>query len=226
MPELSILLPSLRRDAARQRIEEFAQTNGDTDYEIVLVSPFDDLRGDRVVNVPEPEACGSVAGTITAYEHSSAPYLAYWSDDVSPTPRCLTRMLDFVKGKPAPFIGSFRVRDLAGREFPHRTVYGRLYADWGCLSRESIDEAGGFFDAGYRVYWADPDLSLRTWLNNGCVGICPDEWIERNDIADPLKESNRTCHFLQDAEVFLDRWHAQMGDGLKRAWYEVNKEYS
>ncbi len=40
MAEVSILLPSLRRDAVLLRIQEFSATNANVDYEIVVVSPF------------------------------------------------------------------------------------------------------------------------------------------------------------------------------------------
>ena len=52
MPEVSIILPSLRPEAVLQRIKEFSITNKDVDYEIVVVSPFT-IKQDRVVHIYE-----------------------------------------------------------------------------------------------------------------------------------------------------------------------------
>ena len=61
MPEISILIPSLRREQIERRIVEFAGANPDVDYEIVVTSPFP-VSGDRVVHVLEHRR-----------EHISAP---------------------------------------------------------------------------------------------------------------------------------------------------------
>src|SRR5215813_11581987 len=129
MPEIAILLPSLRRSAVSRRIIEFSATNPDVDYEIVIVSPFQ-VQGRNVLHVPEEERRGVIRAVNAAYANTSAEYIAVWSDDASPDFQCLGKMLDFLKTKNGPVIGSFRKRNANGKELEQWSVYGRLYGSW------------------------------------------------------------------------------------------------
>ncbi len=172
MPEVSIILPSLRPEAVLQRIKEFSITNKDVDYEIVVVSPFT-IKQDRVVHIYEEKQLGTVHAHNIAYKNSSGEYVVWWADYTSPTTNCLSNMLSFIKGRKEPFIGSFSVKDGRGRKIPRLGVYGKLYACFGCASKNTINLIGGYFDSVYKCYWADPDMCLRAWQNGGKVKVCP-----------------------------------------------------
>ncbi|MGK7903695.1 MAG: glycosyltransferase family 2 protein [Hormoscilla sp.] len=226
MPELSILLPSLRRENTIKRIEEFSQTNGEVDYEIIVVSPFV-VEGDRVIHVLEDEPKGSVCAQNMAYANSSGKYIVIWTDDISPTNNCLVEMLNFVKGKPDPFIGVFRVKRKNGVEEPQWLIYGKLQVCFGCTSRNTITRVGGYLDPVFKSFWSDPDLSLRTWEKGGQVSTCPSAWL----ISDPkelgsieiVEQGNTSKYLDKDIETFLNRWHEKLGTGMPRDPKVINR---
>ena len=221
MAELSILLPSLRPDAVRRKVEEFLLTNADVDYELVIVSPFK-VEGERVVHVPETERRGVIHAINEAYRHDKGQYIVLWSDDATPEHGCLRRMLDFVRNKPIPFLASFRRRGLNGKEAEQWAVYGKLYAGWLCAARQTFDRVGGLFEPSFKNYWADPDLSLRVWKQGGKVEVCKDAWIGVEQIDDQVKSDNLSSSFDKDTSVFFERWHSEFGKGARKVWTDIN----
>ena len=161
-PLVSILLPSLRPQAVAKRVLEFETTNPNCNYEIIVVSPFS-IVAPRVVHVLEEQPQGAIGACRLALEHAKGDLIFYWSDDCSPTTDCLQTMAGFVRAHRSPFIGSFRILNGSGSEAAQWQAYDQLYACWGCLSRATLHEVGGFFDPIFRNYWADPDLSMRAW---------------------------------------------------------------
>lgn len=193
---ISITLPSLRPKAVAKRIKEFAF---EEDYEIIVVSPFYVM--DAVHIYQEPIGC--VAAHALAYKHSKGEYITFWADDTSPTSGCLSHMVDFVRGK-GLFIGSFRVKDRRRRELAQWSINGKLYAGFGCASRETFEKVG-YFDPAYRSYFADPDLSMKVWKAGGSVEVCPDAWVITEGISDNISAEN-SKYFEQDRKSFVSRW--------------------
>src|SRR5262249_39489544 len=184
--------------------------------------PFQ-VQGRNVLHVPEEERRGVIRAVNAAYANTSAEYIAVWSDDASPDFQCLGKMLDFLKTKNGPVIGSFRKRNANGKELEQWSVYGRLYGSWLCASRQTLDAVGGLFDPGYKNFWADPDLSLRVWTNNGTVEVCRDAWILVEQIVDQVKADNLSSSFEDDTNFFLNRWNAHFVGTAKPAWNEINR---
>jgi len=223
LPEVSIILPSLRPDAVRQRIKEFAATNGDVDYEIIVVSPFI-LKEDRVVHIYEEKPLGTIHAHNIAYGRSSGEYIIPWSDDALPTPKCLSNMLTFVKSHRGPIIAAFRLKDKQGRELALWCVYGKPIAAWGCLSKKTINLIGGYYDTAYKSYWADPDMCLRAWGKRVKVKACPNAWVVMDHIMDSVRTDSWNKYLAQDTETFLNRWHNKLGKGIARS--DVEKDWT
>ncbi len=221
MPEVSITLPSLRPEAVLQRIKQFSMTNKGVDYEIIVVSPFP-VKEERVIHVYEKEPSGNVPAHNIACKNSSGEYIVYWSDDIYPTANCLANMLRFVKSKEKPFIGAFRLRR-QGQEKTQWTVYGKLYAPIGCVSRKTLDLIGQYFDPVYRAYWADPDMCLRTWEKGGRVEVCPDALVEDANMMDEVRGKSWDRFFAKDTETFFNRWHDKLGKGTEKDWRRINR---
>ncbi|MEE3717382.1 glycosyltransferase [Tumidithrix elongata RA019] len=224
MSKISLLIPTLRPTEILQRIEEFAETNANVDYEIVVVSPFL-VTGDRVVHVREETPSGTVAAMNLAYKKSSGEYVVYLSDDVSPAINCLSIMLDFIKTKKEPFIAGFSPQYMSGEKFPVFSVYGRLYAGWGCISKGTAEMVGGLFNPSYRTAWVDPDLCLRVWLLGGRVEVCEDAVLIVKDIHDSIKSDNLKNYFDKDKEIFFNEWHDKLGEGVDKHWAMENWEF-
>jgi len=223
MPLISIIMPSLRPQKCLQRIEEFAETNPDVDYEMIVVSPFL-VQKEKVVHIHETTRQGCLYAHRIAYLNSSGEYVVWWADDASPTTNCLSIMMDFIRHRNAPFIGSFRIKNTEQKELDTVwTVYGKLYACYGCSSKESLELVGGYFDPIFKNNWADPDLSLRVWEYGGRVELCPDSWIVVNSINDEVYSENLNNYFDADTETFLNRWHNKLGQGIEKTWQLINK---
>ncbi len=224
MPEISIILPSLRQEALFQRVREFSLACPDVDYEIIVVSPFE-VKMDRVVHIFERDRKGCIHAHGLAYHHASGEYIVPWSDDASPTVGCLDNMLKFMKGKRDPFIASFRIKNKYHYELSPWRVYGRLYACWACVSRRTLDMVGGYYDPVFRSYWADPDLSLRVITKGGKIGTCRNTWVILQHINDKVRADNFDKYFKPDTDTFISRWHHQYGQGYDRGeWKNFNTE--
>lgn len=227
MPEVSITLPSLRREAVLRMIKELSMTNGNVDYEIIVVSPFT-VKEDRVVHIYEENALGNIHAANVAYENSSGKYIMTWCDDVFPTINCISDMLNFVKNENDPFIGSFKIRYRQGHEHPQFGVYDKLYACYGFCSRDTINLIGGYLDTVYKSHWADPDIALRTWEKGGKVKVCPNAYVIMDHIDDEVTRNNSKKYFDNDKITFLNRWHDKLGKGIDRnlvnnQWNIINK---
>lgn len=221
VPEVSILLPSLRPDAVALKVKQFQETNPDMDYELVVVSPFE-IVGEKVVHVLETERRGVIHAINQAYTHAQGKFIVLWSDDATPEAGCLKAIIEFVKGKQTPFLASFRRRDIRGVEHEQWAVYGKLYAGWLCADRATFELVGGLFNPAYRNYWADPDLSLRVWENGGEVAVCREAWINVEQINDQVKSENLKSSFEIDTETFFGYWHSKLGKGKRKDWESIN----
>jgi GT2 family glycosyltransferase len=223
MAEISIILPTLRKDEALKRIKEFEMTNENIDYEIIVISPFY-VEGKKIKQVLEKTPQGVIAAMNKGYEIASAHYVCWWSDAASPTQNCLLNMINFLKTKHSPFIGAFRIKNIHGRELSQWKAYERLYACWGCASKETINTVGGLFDPVFHSYFADPDLGLRVWEKGGVVAVCPDAYIIINRIpGDKFRKFHKEKYFQNDMQIFFNRWHPKLGKSIKQNFYQVIK---
>jgi hypothetical protein len=220
MKEISILLPSLRFNALAKSISEFDNTNSDVDYEIVVVSPFE-VEGIKTVWVPEIGRLGTILAEKIALRKARGEYIVYFSDDVSPTKDCLKNMLEFMKQHKDPFIGAFKMATSYGKEIGPFGAYNKLYACYGCLSKNTIELLNGYLSTDFQYSWADIDLSLRCWEANGSVEICQDAVVIPRQIEDEVYKSHRHT-FQEDFEVFLKKWHDKLGQGIVRHDGAVN----
>ena len=222
MPIISILLPSLREEAVLERIEEFSLTNSNVDYEIIVVGPFT-ITKERVISIYEAKPEGCYAAMRSAYENSRGEWIVYWSDDASPVEHCLSNMLNFIRKDKWPFIGAFSLKNKQGRHLPQWSVYGKLYASWGCISKDTVNMIGGLFDPVFKSFWGDPDMCLRAFQKDIRVKICPNACALIRQIKDNIKNNNLIAYFNSDMETFLNRWHDRFCKGIKREFSSVNK---
>jgi len=223
MKEISILLPSLRPEMVKRRIEEFAQTNPNVDYEIIVVSPFK-VEGKNVKWI-EDRKLGSVFATNLAYYYSNSNYLMYYSDKVIPTKNCLTAMLNYVKLNVEPFIGAFKMVRPNGQEIGAFKCYNKLYACYGCMSKKTVRLIGGFFDIYFLHSWADIDISLRCWEAGGKVEVCQNAIVKPIPLKDKVYKDHRNQTWNKDVEYFLSKWHNKLGEGFERKAEYINNPH-
>jgi GT2 family glycosyltransferase len=215
-PLVSITLPSVRPDLVEQRIKDYERTCADINYELIIVSSFV-VEGPNVIHVPEHTRLGATGAQHEAYDHASGQYVVWMSDDAVPTPGCIKNIVEFVSGKREPFIAAFRVRNAANhfRERAQAAIYGKLFACWGCASRGTIEQIGGFFDTVYFATHTDVDQSLRCWNSGGEVLTCPSAWMVWDDADDELK-----------SRAYLSKWEERDGAIFRARWDPVFGKYS
>jgi len=224
---ISILLPSLREELLNKRVVEFALTNPTTQYQLVVVSPFE-VKGPNVKWLKDvPPFKGSVRATNFALGSAIGEYIMYFSDDVSPTKDCLKNMIEFVKanemGNINPFVGAFRMNRDNGAEIGPWGVFGYPYACYGVVSRASLLKLGNvLFNHNYLYSWVDCDLSMRVWDLGGKVEICENAIVIPKQVDDEVYRSHRTT-FNQDFNTFANKWHPKYGEGIPREIGTINR---
>jgi hypothetical protein len=226
MKEISILIPSLRENAVKNSIIEFERTNPTVDYELVITSPFK-VEGKNVVWVEEKTLKGSVFATHEAFLKSSGNYVVYFSDDVTPDMNCLYYMLEFMKANEKYnklFLGAFKMVTDYDREIGPFAAYKKLYACYGCISKESVEKVGCVFDCNFKYSWCDIDLSLRVWEKEGLVAVCDEAKVIPHQIEDEIYKDHRNKYWNHDVNFFLDRWHSKLGEGLEKKDGAVNRK--
>ena len=220
---VSILLPSLREELVKQRVKEWVTNNPNTDFEIIVVSPFK-IVGEHVLWTEDyPPFKGSVFATNLALSRAKGDYIIYFSDDVAPTKLCLKNMLEFMKDKPEPFLGAFKMFTPTGKEIGAFGAYKKLYACYGCLSRNTLLKLSNIlFRPEFKYSWADIDLSLRVWELGGQVEICPIAGVIPKQVEDEVYRSHRTT-FDQDFNTFANKWHPKYSKDIPREIGAINR---
>lgn len=220
---ISILIPSLREKLLKQRIVEFALTNPTTQYELIVVSPFEIKESNVIWIKDSPPFRGSVKATNQALGSAKGEYIMYFSDDVSPTKDCLKSMIEFLKTKEEPFLGAYKMTHPGGFTIGPFGAYDRLYACYGCLSKTSLLKLNNLlFDNKFQYSWADIDLSLRIWELGGKVEICENAIVIPKQEDDEVYRSHRTT-FDQDFNTFANKWHSKYGEGITREIGAINR---
>ncbi len=219
----SILLPSLRENLLKQRIIDWANTNPDEEYELVVVSPFK-VQDPSVLWIKEKEKSNSVIATNVAHSYANGDYLVYFSDDVIPGKDCLKNMRKFIESQEKkPFLGAFKMISQNGKEIGPFGSYDKLYACYGCISTKDIklvDEI--IFSPEFQYSWADIDLSLRIWEVGGEVKVCQDAIVIPNQIEDDIYKAHRNT-FQTDFNNFTYLWHDKLGKGMERQEGLINR---
>jgi GT2 family glycosyltransferase len=223
MPDIAILLPSLRPTAALACVNAFRATQPDVDYEIVLVSPFVIVDA-HTQWIEERTPRGVNAAMNLAHSAAIAPVVAFWADDARPAIGCLRAMLDALQATPGATLGAFRMRYPHGGEADQWAVYGQHYACFGAIRKTDADDAGGLFDERFRSYWADPDLALRVVSLGGLVRLVADAWVIIDQIDDELARTTNAARFTLDFKTFAQAWRPD--EPAPENWKLINKPVS
>lgn len=196
---ITAIIPA-SRDAERvQMIVDRLHTTNKSELAILVSSPS--FKIDGAHNVRD-DMVGSARAIAHAFDQvPSCDFVAWLSDICIPLDGCMDKMATFLKTKPEPFIAEFRTVPYVEGRYRVCTIKGRQYARWGMMSMSSVVLCGGFFDAAFKDYYGDVDLSLRCWKNSGAVETCVDAVVEIRGHAhiNNAPSSN-------DEGIFIDRW--------------------
>lgn len=209
MPKVlvSMIIPSLRTAQLAQCLASIERYTAGIDYEVVVISPFDIEPRPHVFHIKEAKPEGVYRAVASGYEQAKGEYIIHIPDDSRATPLWAANMIAFMRPRDGEiFEGNFRHFDARG-ERPEPGIYGKLYAPFLCIRRDTVDRIGGLMDCYYKRFWGDPDLSLRVWHNGGKVETCPNAWVYHADCNDEIYKSSYNSYFIRDREAFIQRWH-------------------
>lgn len=215
MKELSIIIPSLRRNELECCLESIRLNTTDVDYEVIVVSPFGPWEKHRnVVWVEEKERSGVVSAVISGEKKASGMYITTLSDEARVLRGWAKNMITFLRQQPdVRVIGNFRVVDFG--EQMQFFYYGRLFSIFPFARKSFIDSLGGLFSSEYKAFYADPDLGVRCWESGGQVITCPNAFIQHPYILDNINRENRLLYEEDDKKTFIRRWgHLQKSDNF------------
>ena len=212
---ISLTLPSLHLDPlARTLCNLRDATRGP--YQIIVVSPFEPPnivgRHSEIVWVKEQEPRGCNAAHCVGFAKASGEFIVSWVDDHLLCDGWDIEVLDDfqVRETSKPYLLGLR------QVYPEQigTIFG-LYYPYFPFMRRSTAEKLGWFQPDYRTDFADCDVALRVWEDEGVV-----EWSERGLIAvhpDDQRKGGREVN-ASDMALFLSRWRKKFG----ASWHVAN----
>jgi len=225
--DVSILLPSLREEAAGNFIDWINSFSVPYKYEIVLVAPF---KIDKP-NVLWVEDTGPFRGSIKpindGYMASTGDFITLAGDD-APYDLGWWTIIDFIKnldpslkyriaGFGKTFIRFFdlvykhpQLLRLPGlRKFHgHPKIHGIYIPGWFCADRATVELLGGTpFRGDYWAHCADTDVGLKLHWAGEPVQFCHSaRIIASGNIEDELHEENVSKAEVHDIEVLNSIW--------------------
>lgn len=209
--DISILLPSRRKQLCLDRIAQFAQDLGGLDYEIVVCGDVP-IEEERTTWIPDDKLTGTVYSTNLCYAHSTGKVVAWWSDNFGLDSRPCTRALyDFVMQDAA--------KPVIAASHPYMTIYGKPTAPVGCIHRNTLTTYlnNTVFNPVFKSFYADIDLSLRLLEAGGqCIGVPGVRSRKIIQGSDHVALSKLHAFQAQDTETFIDLWHQKLDPGAPR----------
>ena len=226
-PQISVILPTLRAEAAYRCINRIAATSAGVEYEVVVVSPLDMLElltgcsgYERIRFVREGAKEGSCKANTLGYLNASGKYIFAIADDHLLGADCLKALIAFMEHHDHEvFLAGARCYGVHGPGLEH-TAYGLYYPYTPCIRRDLVEEVGGFYDPYYRCYWGDPDLAMRVWHHGGRAELCLDAWVEFHNAEDEVDSESSNQYAHRDYRAFVERWHGLYGSGAASDKFE------
>lgn len=208
-PIVSILLPTIRPDLFRIRMQEYAQLQLPGPCEVVVVSDRPDLLdaapqpGLSVQYLVQPRG-GNVPATNLAFAAAQGTYVLATNDEVAFEADLLTAL---VRAAALQVDGIFSP---VQTPYCSNDYYGVFFANCPFGRRRFFQHLNGqdcLFDPVYRCFYADPDLSLRAAAQGLAVVMVPDARCAHQCV--PGAEghvANARAYYAQDRQTFVTRW--------------------
>ena len=239
-PRISLIISSLRPEKIEWSLQKLQRFEGE--IEVVVASPFPIESRAFLKWVPVPGGFEGLdfrdrelRGELSLAEkynlsllHSSADYIVFNNDDLEIegewVPDLLKHMDEMTK-QYSPYLCCF-TNSFQGIRVGNYSIFGKLYAHQGCISRRDLARIGGYlYDSRMRTEYVDPDLSLRVWEAGGRVAICnkinvkTDFYTKRVRLPstdDPVCSPYKTYWAIADAHEFFKKWRKKIDFTLIR----------
>lgn len=208
-PLVSILLPTIRPDLFRRRMDEYARLDLPEPCEVVTVSDRPDLD----VSSTHPRLsvqhfvqsrAGNVPATNLAFERARGRYVIATNDEVEFDAGVIRALLatDAAHGE--------GILSTTQTPYCSNDYYGVFFANCPFGRRSFFERLNGgarLFDPVYHCFYADPDLSLRAHAVGFPVVKVPDARCTHHCV--PGAEghaANANAYYDRDRQTFCTRW--------------------
>jgi len=240
MIDVSILLPSLREEAAAHFIDWINCQRVPYNYEIVLIAPFKIEKPNVVWLEDTGPHNGSVRPINDGYAVSRGQFISVSSDD-APYDVGWWTIIDFIKKKLDPrrrfriagydkvYMRFFKyiymhptLRKLPGltRFHGHPRIHGVYIPGWFCADRATVELLGGApFRKEFLAHCGDTDVGLKLHWAGEPIQFCRSARILcSGNIDDGLHANNVSKYEAHDIEVLNSIWgdiYGEYRDGRK-----------
>ncbi|HEY4328810.1 MAG TPA: glycosyltransferase [Phycisphaerae bacterium] len=228
MPAISVIIPTCNRAAMLDKaIDALVRTTA-TPFEVIVVdgassdstpavlAKWKEALGQRMVVVQETKREGFTRAVNKGFRAASSEYVTWLNDDARP----LAGALDFAReqlaeaplsvGLLAMFHRCETRMNIAytairhGREFKLLHVRGTLYANFAFARRSTLEKLN-YFDEGFFIHGADPDLSLKIWHSGLRVVPAFQSLIDHDEAADERRAMDAGQGARDNARLFT-KW--------------------
>lgn len=233
MVDVSILLPSLREEAAARFIDWINYQSVPYKYEIILVAPFKIAKPYVVWLEDKGPHRGSLRPINDGYAVSRGQFVSLASDD-GPYDVGWWTIIEFIKkldprrkfriaGYDKIYMRFFEyvykyptLRKLPGltRFHPHPRIHGVYLPGWFCADRATIELLGGTpFRKEFLAHCADVNVGLKLHWAGEPIQFCPSARVIGGvDINDRLHANNIIKYEARDIEVLNSFWKDIYGE--------------
>jgi hypothetical protein len=211
-PLVSVLLPTIRPDLFRIRMNEYGRLDLAEPCEVVVVSD----RSDLDITPPHPllavrlfvqPRAGTIPATNLAFEKAEGRYVVAMNDETELHQRFLTALA--AAGDAHDGEGLFSAT--LSNATHHHDYYGIFFAIYPFGSKRFFQRMNGganqMFDSVYQCFYADPDLSIRAHEAGFDVINVPDAVCTHHNVSGADgHSSNYHTYYHSDREIFVNRW--------------------
>lgn len=224
-PAVSIVIPTLGRAEHLAACLDSIAATVHAPCEVICATVADDgptqellARRPHVKNLIDPARTGFVRAANRGLRCVRAPWALLLNDDCVLLPRSVDNALFFASAPAhadAGQVAFFHDTPLRRNIWQEVTVEGVRYiachvrglpfANFG-MTRTDVLSRVGYLDERYRMYAADPDLSLKVWLEAGMrVLACPGALVHHAELADERGARERAAQHEDNDRLFA-KW--------------------
>lgn len=216
MPQVTVILPSVRPDLLTDCVQRMHATAGFDDFEVAVISPFE-VHGPRIRWFPEHTRRGVIAAHAEAYAGTDSECVVAMADYAVTHRNWLKNLLSFIDERETDSrplcAGLFLATNERGMGACIGSVFGHYYPYFPAARRRSCEAVGGYFSTDYVAYFADPDFGLRFWANGGHCQLCWDSVLvaSHKRAAIPPSQTGLVSFLPKDMALFIERWQRRFG---------------
>jgi hypothetical protein len=199
MPEISVLLPTVRPHLAQRAFDSIAAAVTTVPYEVIVVADFGPEEWDHCAWIVR-ERKGVIDAVNIAVAEARGEYLFLFNDESTLDPRALDLLHAEALFTPRCILTP---KHIPAFGFAY---YGLPFVPFPFASRRLFEEIGGLLDPAYGAFYADPDLGMRAHAHRIPMRIVEEAVIRHNNQHDEVHSASVGAYLAADRATFRTRW--------------------